>query len=521
MAKRRRKKGIKMHTIREILRLSLQGRIPNRDIARSLGISHTVVNRFVRAAKETDLSYDQIEKLSDTDLQTKLTVKRPDRMEGKRPQPDWSSVHQERKKKGVTLQLLWQEYKEVYPEGYQLSRFYDHYSHWRKKLSVSLRQSHKAAEKTFVDYAGQTVPMMERSTGQVLEAQIFVAVLGASNYTYAEATATQSVSDWIDSHIRAFEYFGGTTQIVVPDNLRSGVTKPCRYEPGVNRTYQEMARHYGIAIIPARVRKPKDKAKVEVAVQIVERWILAALRNRTFFSLQQINEAIFDLLFALNRRPFKKMHGSRFSCFEAIEKGALHPLPPTRYVVADWKKARVTIDYHVELEGHYYSVPYRLVQEEVEMRFTSLTVEIFYQGNRVASHRRSRRCAAHTTVNAHMPKSHRQYLQWTPSRMLHWARTMGESTAAVVETILNSRKHPEQGYRSCLGILRLGKQYSKERLEAACERALAIGACRYRSIRSILERGLDRQPLAENGAHPTIKHANLRGGAYYNEKPTV
>ena len=521
MAKRKRKKGIRMHTIREILRLSLQGHIPNRDIARSLGISHTVVNRYVRAAKETGLSYDQIENLSETELQAKFTVNRLDRVEGERPQPDWRLVHQELKKKGVTLQLLWQEYKDVYPDGYQLSRFYDHYKHWRKKLSVSLRQSHKAGEKMFVDYAGQTVPMIERSSGQILEAQIFVAVLGASNYTYAEATSTQSVPDWIHSHIRAFEYFGGTTQIVVPDNLRSGVSKPCRYEPGVNRTYQEMARHYGIAIIPARVRKPKDKAKVEVGVQIVERWILAALRHRTFFSLQQINEAIFDRLFELNRRPFKKMHGSRLSCFEAIEKGALNPLPPTRYVAADWKKARVNIDYHIELEGHYYSVPYRFVQEEVEIRFTSLTVEIFYQGKRIASHRRSRRCAAHTTVSAHMPKSHRQYLQWTPSRMIQWATSMGESTASVVETILNSKKHPEQGYRSCLGILRLGKQYSKERLEAACKRALAIGACRYRSIRSILEKGLDHQPLPEYEAQPTIKHANIRGGAYYDEKTTI
>ena len=379
-----------------------------------------------------------------------------------------------------------------------------------------MRQSHKAGEKMFVDYAGQTFPVIDRYTGEIREAQLFVAVLGASNYTYAEASWTQSLPDWINSHVHAFEYFGGISKIVIPDNLKTGITKSCRYEPDINPTYHDMAIHYETVIIPTRVRKPKDKAKVEVGVQIAERWILAALRNRTFFYLRDLNEAIGALLNKLNHRPFKKLNGSRQSWFEAIEKSALLPLPPSRYVFAEWKKARVNIDYHVELKYHYYSVPYSLAQEKVELRYTTTTVEVFYKGKRVASHKRDNAPGKHTTLEDHMPKSHQKYLTWSPSRIIQWAGSTGESTAKVVETILKTRKHPEQGYRSCMGIMRLGKQFSPNRLEAACCRAVAIGAFNYKSIRSILEKGLDRLSLSNPEPQLPLDHHNVRGSHYFN-----
>jgi transposase len=344
-----------------------------------------------------------------------------------------------------------------------------------------------------------------------------VAVLGASNYTFSEASPDQSLPSWIGSHIHAFEYFKGVPEIVVPDNLKSGVSKACRYEPDLNPAYHEMARHYGTAVIPARAAKPKDKAKVEAGVLVVERWILAALRNRTFFSFGELNEAIGELLERLNTRPFKKLEGSRRSWFEKIERPVLKPLPETPYVLAEWKKARVNIDYHVELEGHYYSVPYLLIHEAVEIRYTRATVEIFFKGRRIASHLRDDHKGRHTTQKEHMPRNHREYLEWTPSRILAWAGTIGEATEKLAETIISRREHPEQGYRSCLGILRLGKLYGQARLEAASRRALAIGAFRYKSVRSILENGLDREALPETLPLQAICHANIRGPDYYRQ----
>lgn len=505
-----------MRKIREVLRLGLSCNLGLREIACSCSISHTTVGEYLSRAEKSGLTYEQIEKMDDGELVRLLKGGTVSKDKGSRPQPDWSWVHQELKKKGVTLQLLWEEYKEIHPDGYQSSQFYEHYNRWKKKLDVTLRQTHKAGEKMFIDYAGQTVPVIDRYTGQTREAQLFVAVLGASNYTYSESTWGQGLSDWINSHVRAFEYFGGVARIVVPDNLMSGVTKPCRYEPDINPTYHDMAVHYGTVIIPTRVRRPRDKAKVEAGVQIAERWILAALRNRPFFSLTELNKAISELLEKLNHRPFKKLKGSRRSWFETMERSALLPLPEFRYVFAEWKKARVNIDYHVELHRHYYSVPYTLAQEEVEVRYTTKTVEIFCRGKRVASHMRDDRPGKHTTLEDHMPKSHQEYLQWTPSRIIRWAATVGESSAKVVETIMNSPRHPEQGYRSCMGIMRLGKQYSNERLEAACRRALTLGAYRYKSIRSILEKGLDQQPLSPPEPQPPIDHKNIRGCDYFN-----
>lgn len=506
-----------MRKLREVLRLALGTQMSDRMIGHSVSISHVTVGKYRRGAEEAGISSCDVEKMGDLELHRLLKVDPREGHKKDRPLPDWQWIHKELRKKGVTLLLLWEEYKAIYCDGYQLSQFYKLYEQWKKRLQVTLRQTHKAGEKMFVDYAGQTVPIIDRLTGQTREAQVFVAVLGASNYTYAEATWDQSLANWIGSHVRAFEFFGGVTEIVIPDNLKSGISKACRYEPDINPSYHEMSVHYDTVISPTRVRKPRDKAKVEVGVQVVERWILAALRNQQFFSLGELNRAIAQLLVKLNSRPFKKLDGSRLSWFETMEKEALKPLPQSRYVFSEWKNSRVNIDYHVELEKHYYSVSYQLVHEEMDIRYTATTVEIFHRGHRVTSHLRSYKQGHYTTKKEHMPKSHQMYLEWTPSRMIRWAKKTGEATAEVVEKIMQSKRHPELGYRACLGILRLGKRYTDERLEMASRRAIAIRSYSYKSIRSILENGLDRVPLPETkkGSTPII-HEHIRGKAYYN-----
>ncbi len=417
----------------------------------------------------------------------------------------------------VTLYLLWDEYKAANPEGFQYSWFCEHYRHWLGKVDVVMRQTHRTGEKLFVDYAGQTVPIIERRTGEVHEAQIFVAVLGASNYSYAEATWTQALPDWIGSHVRAFSSFASVPEIVVPDNIKSGVHLAHRYEPELNPTYAEMAQHYGVAIIPTRSAKPRDKAKAEVGVQIVERWILARLRNRQFFSLVELNAAIAELLEVLNNRPFQKLPGCRKSVFDSLDRPAMRSLPAAAYEYAEWKKVRVNIDYHVAIDKHYYSVPYQLVKQQLDARVTARTVELIHKGKRVASHRRSYRPGQHTTVNSHMPKAHREYAEWTPQRLVRWAGETGPATAKLVEKILTSRPHPQHGFRACLGIMRLGKRYSTPRLEAASRRALVIGSCSYKSVESILKNGLDRKPLPSTTMEtPAIEHDNLRGSDYYH-----
>lgn len=510
------KKELSMRKIREILRLGLEGSMGLREIGRSCSVSAGTVGKYLGMAQKAGLSNPGIEQMSDGELVQTLQNGKTSNLVSSRSTPDWSVIHQELKKKGVTLHLLWEEYKEIHPDGYQSSQFYEHYNRWRGKLKVSLRQNHKAGEKLFVDYSGQTMPVANRSTGELRNAQIFVGVLGASNYTYAEATWTQSLADWIGSHVRAFEYFRGVPHIVVPDNLKSGVSKACRYEPDINPSYHDMSVHYGTAIIPARVRKPQDKAKAEAGVLLAQRWILAALRNRTFFGLAELNTAIWELLEKLNNKPFQKIPGSRQSNFETVEKERLLPLPSSRYVFSEWKKVKANIDYHVELNRHYYSVPYSLVRESLDMRYTTNTVEVFNRGKRVASHVRDDSPGRHTTLTEHMPSSHQKYLEWNPSRIVRWASTVGESTANAVEKIMNSRKHPEQGFRSCMGIMRLKKQYSDERLEAACKRALVIGGTSLKSISSILEKGLDQQSLPAFKPDIPVDHENVRGAKYFN-----
>ncbi len=512
-----------MRKIREVLRLLWVCGLSQRRVASSCGISKTAVAECAARARRNGMDQEATRALSDIELEQRL-YPRGEAVSRSRPAVDWAEVHRELKGKDVTLQLVWEEYREREPQGYSYSRYCELYQGWRRWVDLTMRQVHRAGEKLFVDYCGRTVPVVVSASGEVRQAQVFVAVWGASNYTYAEATWTQSLPDWIGAHVRAFEFSGGVPEIVVPDNTRTGVKRPCRYEPELNPTYRDLATHYGVAVIPARVRRPRDKAKVEVGVQVVQRWILARLRHRTFFSLAELNRAIHELLARLNERSFRKIPGTRRSLFESLDRPAMRPLPQERFVYGEWKKARVNVDYHVEVERHYYSVPYQLVGQQLDVRLSAQTVECFHGDQRVASHVRSFRRGLPTTVAAHMPRAHRDYVEWTPERLVRWAKQSGPSVAAVVESILLKYVHPQQGFRACLGILRLGQRYGGERLEAACRRALSIGSPSYRSVRSILERGLDAQldiGVDVATAHAVL-HENLRGASYYGgeeEKP--
>jgi transposase len=497
--------------------LKFDGGQTNRRIARSCHISRPTVSDYLLRFEKAGLEWPAAAALDDATLEQKLFAAVPVAPIAGRAVPDWSQVHRELRRKGVTLTLLWHEYKAAHPEGFQYSWFCDQYRAWTRKLDVVMRQEHRAGEKLFVDYAGQTAEVVDRRTGEIRHAQIFVAVLGASSYTYAEATWTQQLPDWIGAHVRAFQFLGGVSEVLVPDNLRSGVSKAHRYEPDLNPTYADLASHYGVAVLPARVRKPRDKAKAEAGVLLVERWILAVLRHRTFFSLPELNREIARLLERLNTRPFKKLPGTRRELFEQLDRPALHPLPAQPYEFAEWKKVRVNIDYHVEIEGHYYSVPYQLVRKALEARYSERTVECFHKGQRVASHPRSHLKGRHTTLPEHMPTSHRSYAEWTPQRLIRWAEKTGPATAGMVQTILERRAHPQQGFRSCLGIMRLGKSFGEERLEAACRRALTLGACSYKSIESILRQGLDRKAVPEQQELDlSLEHENIRGSDYYH-----
>jgi transposase len=506
-----------MRKVREVLRLKFEGGQTNRRIARSCRISRPTVSDYLLRFEKAGLQWPAAAALDDATLEQKLFAPVAVAPIAGRAVPDWSQVHHELRRKGVTLTLLWHEYKAAHPEGFQYSWFCDQYRAWTRKLDVVMRQEHRAGEKLFVDYAGQTAEVVDRRTGEIRHAQIFVAVLGASSYTYAEATWTQQLPDWIGSHVRAFEFLGGVSELLVPDNLRSGVAKAHRYEPDLNPTYADLASHYGVAVLPAWVRKPRDKAKAEAGVLLVERWILAVLRHRTFFSLPELNREIARLLERLNTRPFKKLPGTRRELFEQLDRPALRPLPAQPYAFAEWKKVRVNIDYHVDIDGHYYSVPYQLVRKALEARYSERTVECFHKGQRVASHPRSHLKGRHTTLPEHMPTSHRSYAEWTPQRLIRWAEKSGPATAGMVQTILERRAHPQQGFRSCLGIMRLGKSFGEERLEAACRRALTLGACSYKSIESILRQGLDRKAFPEQqDLDLSLEHENIRGSDYYH-----
>lgn len=511
---------VSMRKIREVLRLTFEVHLSQHQVAASARLSQGAVSKYLALAKAAGLSWPLPADLDDLALKKRLFPAPSQDAETPASSltPDWAALHTQLKRKGVTLQLLWQEYADDRgDDAYSYPHFCLLYRRYRQSLQRSMRQTHIAGEKLFVDYCGPTVEVIDARTGEVRSAQIFVAVLGASNYTYAEATWTQSMPDWIGSNTRALTFIGGVPALIVPDNLKSAVAKACRYEPDVNLTYSEFAEHYGTAILPTRPYKPKDKAKVEVAVQVVERWMLARLRHHTFFSLVELNQSLRTLLDDLNHRPFKKLPGTRQSQFEALDKPALKPLPDSPYTYGEWRKARVNIDYHIDVEVHYYSVPHRFVKHEIDVRVGGSTIECFAQHQRIASHARSHVRGGHTTLREHMPKAHQKHSEWSPGRFLNWAVDIGPRTRDVVKHLLENRPHPEHGYRSCLGLLNLVKRYGATRLEAACERALLAGSPTRKSVLSILDNGLDKAPLPPVETDETATaHDNVRGASYYH-----
>jgi transposase len=460
------------------------------------------------------MTWDDVEKLDELELEERLypTVKSATL----RVEPDCSWIHCERHKVGVTLELLHQEYLEKYPDGFRYTAFCERYRQWLGQRALVMRQPHIAGEKAFVDYSGKRPRVVNPATGEAVEVELFVGVLGASNYTFAEATWTQRGPDWIESHTRMLEYFEGAPALLVPDQLKSGVTTACRYEPTIQRTYEELATHYGTAVLPARPAHPRDKAKVEGAVLIAQRWLLARIRNEVFYSLSALNFRLRELLADMNARVMRRYGKSRRALFEQLDRPALRALPTARFEYADWSTARVNIDYHVMVDNHLYSVPFRLVHEVVDARLTVTVVELLYAGTRVAAHPRSAVKGGVTTQVAHMPSSHRASAEWTPSRILSWAVKTGVATHDLCKAILDDCPHPERGYRSCLGILRLGKQYGEARLEAACDRAFKVRARSYRHVASILKNGLDRVASSESRTVTVIHHENIRGRDDYH-----
>ncbi len=508
-------KRLPMRKIREALRLRADG-LSDRQMALSLSLGRATVSDYLRRADVAGLSWPLPADLSDGDIEGLLFPRTAGDVCGSYPQPDWAYMHGELRRKGVTLSLLWEEYRAVHPTGYGYSRFCELYTRWEGKLSPVMRQRHPAGERLFVDYAGATMDVVCPQTGEVRTAQLFVATLGASSYTYVEASWTQSLPDWISSHVRAFGFFGEVPAQVVSDNLKAGVTKACFYEPSINRTYADMAVHYDTAIVPARPRKPKDKAKVEGAVLLVERWILARLRNQRFFSLDELNAEIRPLMDQLNGKVTRHLGASRRDLFKTLDRPALKPLPVEPYVYAEWKECRVGLDYHIDVERHYYSVPHQLLKQKLWARITARTIEVYFKGQRVAAHQRTSGNRQHSTHRDHMPANHRFRTDWTPERIRRQAARIGPNTEAYVEVIMRERRHPEPGYRSCMGILRLAKTFGRDRLETACTRAIEINARSYSSLHSILKNGLDRQPRTRAPDEPAITHPNIRGAEYFH-----
>ncbi len=508
-----------MHKIEAVLELHHTKQLSIRKIASALKLKKSTVSDYLRRASLAQIPWPLPEDWDEGKLHDVMFGRRE--TAPTRVVPNWSYIHIEQRKKGVTLQLLHDEYQQKHPDGYRYSQFCHHYRRFRKTVNVSMRQNHRAGEKMFVDFAGQTVKITDLA-GDTREAQIFVAVLGASNYTYVEAVESQSLSDWINVHSNTLSFFGGSPRLTICDNLKSAVTKPCRYEPLLNETYEDWARHYGTCVLPARVVRPQDKAKVEAGVLIVERWILAALRKRTFFSLAELNATIKELLERLNSREFNKLPGNRAELFGQLEKPALQTLPAQRYDYAVWREAKVNIDYHVavhlgERRYHYYSVPYQLVGQQVRLRLSSKTLEVYCKGKRVAAHVRDDTVGKPSTLSDHMPSAHRRYAQWTPGRILNWASQTGKSCRLVAERILADRPHPEQGFRSCVGLISLGKRYGRTRVEMACRRALFLDLASYHCVKNMLANNQDKLPLPDDEPLflPVNNPDHIRGSAYY------
>jgi len=506
-----------MKKIREVIRLHWDRRASVREIAAACGIGRTTVGEYLHRAGAAGLSWPLPDELSDAEL-TRLLFPRPKSGEPLRPMPDWSLVQKElSRQKGMTLLLLWREYKGEFPNGYGYSRYAGLYRSWARLGELSMLQRHKAGEKLFVDWAGLKVKVSDPKTGEVREHPVFVAALGASHYLFCKAYESEELRNWICGHVEAFGFYGALPEVVVPDNPKTGIEKACRYEPLLNPTYAELAQFYGIAVIPARVRKPKDKAKVENGVQQVERWVLAPLRDRVFFSIEEANEALAKELGALNSKVMQGPNLSRRELFEQEDRPVMRLLPVAPYVYAEWKRLKVAPDYHVECERHLYSVPFAFVGKHVDVRVSMNTVEVFFGGKRIASHLRSLSRRGFTTDSSHMPEKHRKMAEWTPERMVRWAGVVGPGTAAFVGELLCGKVHAEHGFRVCMGVIGLEKRFGTQRLDAACARATELGAFSYRSVKSILDKNLENVPVQERLV-PLPSHQNVRGGGYYNEE---
>lgn len=506
---------ISMRKISEIFRQRFELKLGYRDIARSVDLSIGTISEYIRRGKAAGLEWPFPPGLSEQALYDKLFLPSPVKTKN-RVLPDWKYVHKELRKKGITLHLLWREYRNEHAEGLGYSQFCRHYQDFKKTICPIMRQKHKGGEKCFVDYAGMTMEWIDYKSGEVFTAQIFVGCLGASQFLFAEATATQQLPDWINSHIHMFNFFGGVTKIVVPDNLRSGVTKAHRYDPDINANYQHFGEHYGVAIVPARMASPRDKPKVESGVGIIERQILAPLRNVTFTSLGEINLAIKERLIIINNQRFQKMETTRRELFEQLDKPALNCLPAFPYQYATWKKAKINIDYHFVFEDCYYSVPYQYIGKKVEIRATNQTVECFYDNQRIATHARCFKKYSFSTIAEHMPKNHQEQAKFTPERLQNWAGQIGSHTVELINNMIKSRAFPQQAYRSCLGLLRLSNLYGALKLEKACQKALLVGATRYQQIEAILKNNLEEiETNNTTNDTPTISHNNIRGSNYY------
>ena len=503
-----------LRKIKEILRLKYEAGLSNRAIAGACKISNSTVGLYLQRAEAAGLGWPLAEG-DEEKLYQQLFPEKANPNESQRPLPNWEAVRKELRQKGVTLRLVWMEYIERTPDGYQYSQFCEYYRRWKKAhVEPTRRREHVGGEQMQVDYAGMKVRITDPKSGKVSQAQVFVAVLPASNYTYAEAQESANQCNWNNGHVRAMAFFGGVPRIVVPDNLKTGVKKPNYYEPEINPAYQALAEHYHFVVLPARVRKPRDKGKVENSVQNVERWVLAPLRHRTFFSLAEANQAIRNQLELFNNRIMKLSGRSRRQEFEEIDRPNLRPLPKTAYEYAERKTARVNLDYHVEFEHNLYSVPHNLIHQEVEIRATERMLEIFYQGKSVAVHLRGHRRGRFFTQSAHMPANHQFLEQVNASQLVQWGTAIGPQTTALIQATLKSRPFPEQAYRTCLGILSLSRKYAPHWVETACQTLLESRTCSYAALKAELEWLTEHAPAtAEPEALPA--HENIRGHNYY------
>jgi transposase len=522
-----------MRKIREVLRLKLERKLSDSQAAKSVHCARSTVADYVSRAKDAGITvFEDAVMLTDSQLNARLFPQSPGGPLTRalsRPLPEWSAIHAELKRHkniNLTLSLLWEEYKQEHPDGYQLTQFCAYYARWKGKLALSMRQEHRAGERAFVDYC-DGLPLTDRRTGKLVSTELFVGVLGASSYTFAASSLSQELPAWLLSHVQMFEYFEGVPEIVTPDNLKSGIKRPDRYEPQINPSYQDLATHYGTAVIPARVRKPKDKAKVEVGCLLAQRWILARLRNRVFYTLSEQNHAIRECLLILNHKKMRYINKSRFELWQELDRPALKPLPEKRYEFVEWEELPVRYNYHVLFDEHFYSAPYQLVGKRLWCRATSETVEILHAGLRVASHLRSTFKGMYTTAREHMPPAHQAQVEWTPERIAHWAEKIGPKAREAVEAIMHSKDHPQQGFNATLGVIRLAKEHGELRLEKACEKALALGSPSYKTIQTMLKnrmesvelpcgRGRAQSPEDPKGQLALKLEQNVRGKGYYH-----